>query len=94
MSRATGLATSGREAQGGLKTRRPEFAEFIAVTQEEDGPSAALSPLEEKGDMGRVGGTATFCLHEESLVQAGSCRRREIRERRRGCGAAGPERQP
>lgn len=56
MPRATGLATPGRDAQGGLKRRRPEFGEFIAVKKEEGGPSAALSPLEEKGDMGRVGG--------------------------------------
>lgn len=33
----------------GVKTRRHEFGEFIEVKQQEGGPLAALSPLEEKG---------------------------------------------
>lgn len=54
MSRATGLAPSGRDAQNGVKTRRHEFGEFIKVKQQEGGPLAALSPLEEKGVTGEV----------------------------------------
>lgn len=82
VTRATGLAKSGRGAQAGLKTRRPEFGEFILVQQEEGGPLAAVSPLEEEGDTGGVGGKATSSLHRETLVQAGS---NGGRERDSGC---------
>lgn len=76
------LATSGRDAQGDLKTRRPEFGEFILVQQEEGGPLAEMSPPEEEGGMGGVGGKATSSLHKGTLVEAGSNGGRQMCETR------------
>lgn len=72
----TRVSRPGSGKGAGLETgRRPAFGEFIAVTEEGGGPSAAFSPLQVKRDTGVVGKSHIIPLDKDPLPSWQSHRR-------------------